>query len=135
MTGVDSLWSYQRLGLRDERLGSLFNNCQPLALITFAERVRQAHERTVTDGHEPKFAKALAMYLALAVDRLANYVVETLAASGCGRSAAFYRVARAVSEALPTESKEKKLLDGFLVGWERMQEQVAQIAGQGRLFG
>ena len=50
--------------------------------------------------------------------------------SGCGESEAFYRVAQAISETLPIESREKKLLDGFLAGRERVKEEM----GQGRLF-
>jgi len=61
-------------------------------------------------------------------------LVQALVASGYGRSEAFYRVAQAVSETLPNESKEKKLLDGFLVGRERVREEVAQVAQQGRLL-
>jgi putative DNA methylase len=51
-----------------------------------------------------------------------------------GQSEAFYRVAQAISETLPNESKEKKLLDGFLAGRERVQEEVEKAAEQGRLF-
>jgi adenine-specific DNA methylase len=61
-------------------------------------------------------------------------LVQVLVTSGYGRSEAFYRVAQAVSETLPNDSKEKKLLDGFLVGRERVREEVAQVAQQGRLW-
>jgi hypothetical protein len=61
-------------------------------------------------------------------------LVQALAASGYGRSEAFYRVAQAISETLPNESKEKKLLDGFLVGRERVREEVGKAAQQRRLF-
>jgi putative DNA methylase len=61
-------------------------------------------------------------------------MVQTLAASGFGRSEAFYRVAQAVSETLPNDSKEKKLLDGFLVGRERVWKEVGKVAQQGRLW-
>jgi len=61
-------------------------------------------------------------------------LVQALAASGYGRSEAFYRVAQAVSETLPNESKEKKLLDGFLVGRERVREEVGKATRQERLF-
>jgi putative DNA methylase len=61
-------------------------------------------------------------------------LVQALAASSYGRSEAFYRVAQAVSETLPNESKEKKLLDGFLVGRERVREEVGKATQQGRLF-
>jgi hypothetical protein len=45
-------------------------------------------------------------------------------------SEAFYRIAQAISETLSVESKEKKLLDGFLAGKEKVKEEVRQ----GRLF-
>ena len=44
------------------------------------------------------------------------------------------RVAQAVSETLPNDSKEKKLLDGFLVGRERVREEVGKAAQQERLW-
>jgi adenine-specific DNA methylase len=61
-------------------------------------------------------------------------MVAALAASGYGRSEAFYRVAQAVSETLPNESKEKKLLDGFLAGRERVREEVGKAVRQERLL-
>jgi adenine-specific DNA methylase len=61
-------------------------------------------------------------------------LVQVLATSSYGRSEAFYRVAQAVSETLPNESKEKKLLDGFLVGRERVREEVGKVARQERLL-
>ena len=61
-------------------------------------------------------------------------MVQFLAATGYGRSEAFYRVAQAVSETLPNESREKKLLDGFLAGRERVRDEVGEMVVQGRLF-
>lgn len=61
-------------------------------------------------------------------------MVSVLAETGFGKSEAFYRVAQAISETLPNESKEKKLLDGFLAGRERVQDEVEQQGVQGRLF-
>ena len=57
-------------------------------------------------------------------------LIDVLAESGYGEGEAFYRVAQAVSETLPIESREKKLLDGFLAGRER----VTVAMRQGRLF-
>jgi len=51
-------------------------------------------------------------------------MLKLLNETGYGDSEAFYRVAQAVSETLPNESKEKKLLDGFLAGRERVREEV-----------
>ncbi|ABU57700.1 DUF559 domain-containing protein [Roseiflexus castenholzii] len=53
-------------------------------------------------------------------------LVQRLSESGFGQSEAFYRVAQAVSESLPIESREKKLLDGLLTGRERLREEVRQ---------
>ena len=61
-------------------------------------------------------------------------MVKALAEKGHGKSEAFYRVAQAISETLPLESKEKKLLDGFLAGRERVQEEVEKQGVQGKLW-
>ncbi len=57
-------------------------------------------------------------------------MIRVLAQSGYGDSEAFYRVAQAISETLPIESREKKLLDGFLAGRERVRDEMRQ----GRFF-
>ncbi len=59
-------------------------------------------------------------------------MLKLLNETGYGESEAFYRVAQAISETLPNESKEKKLLDGFLVGRERLMDEIKQQSG--RLF-
>lgn len=61
-------------------------------------------------------------------------MVKLLQKSGYGKGEAFYRVAQAVSETLPIESREKKLLDGFLAGRERLREEVRKEAQQRRLL-
>lgn len=61
-------------------------------------------------------------------------MVDALASSGYGQSEAFYRVAQAISETLPNTSKEKKLLDGFLAGRERVREEVGRTAQQRTLW-
>jgi len=46
-------------------------------------------------------------------------------------------VAQAIAETLPNESKEKKLLEGFLSGKEKIKEEIKEKdkkAKQGRLF-
>jgi putative DNA methylase len=58
---------------------------------------------------------------------------EVLAETGWGNKDAFYRVAQAISETLPLESKEKKLLDGFLSGKERLISEVGDIDKQKKL--
>lgn len=53
--------------------GDLFNPRQKLALITFTEKVRQAHEKMLAEGYEEDYAKAVTTYLAFGIDRLADY--------------------------------------------------------------
>jgi len=51
---------------------------------------------------------------------------KVLKETGYGRKDAFYRVAQAISETLPNESKEKKLLDGFLSGKEILKKELSE---------
>ena len=53
-------------------------------------------------------------------------MLRILRDSDFGDSEAFYRVAQAISETLTIESREKKLLDGFLAGRERVKEDIRQ---------
>jgi putative DNA methylase len=55
------------------RWGDLFNARQKLALLTFADKVRQAHAQMLSQSVEPEFAKAVATYLALALDMMAAF--------------------------------------------------------------
>jgi adenine-specific DNA methylase len=57
----------QRYGML--RWGHLFNCRQKLALITFVEKIRQAHERMLAEGAEEEYAKAVVSYLAFGIDR------------------------------------------------------------------
>lgn len=59
---------------------------------------------------------------------------ELLMETGYGRKEAFYRVAQAISETLPNDSKEKKLLDGFLSGRDKLVEEIKDKYKQRRLF-
>lgn len=56
-------------------------------------------------------------------------MVTILDESGFGNNEAFYRVAQAISETLPNESKEKKLLDGFLASKERIKHDIKNGVG------
>ncbi|MBC7362514.1 MAG: DUF1156 domain-containing protein [Candidatus Aminicenantes bacterium] len=62
---------------------------------------------------------------------------DVLSETGYGQNEVFYRVAQAITETLPAESKEKKLLDGFLSGKEKIKEEIKEKeekAKQRRLF-
>ncbi|PLV56043.1 DUF1156 domain-containing protein [Thermotoga sp. SG1] len=54
--------------------------------------------------------------------------------TGYGEKESFYRVAQAISETLPLESKEKKLLDGFLSEKNRLVREITGEFEQRRLF-
>jgi len=62
-----------------------------------------------------------------------NEMITLLEKSGYGKSDAFYRVAQTISETLPNESKEKKLLDGFLSGKMRLQEEIMNKTRETRI--
>ena len=53
-------------------------------------------------------------------------MIRVLGNSSYGDSEAFYRVAQAISETLLIESREKKLLDGFLAGRERIRKEIQE---------
>lgn len=59
--------------------------------------------------------------------------VEILKGTGFGKSDVFYKVAQAISESLPN-GREKKLLEVFLSGKERITEHVREESVQRRLF-
>lgn len=59
---------------------------------------------------------------------------KVLYESGFIKKDTFYRVAQAISETLPLESKEKKLLDGFLSGKERLITAIKEKPFQRDLF-
>jgi adenine-specific DNA methylase/REP element-mobilizing transposase RayT len=113
-------------------------------------RVLGPHERKAGDSHfgiansqwemgnrdrnitpSPELIDVLHSVLLLWEKSKRDDMIELLSETGYGKSEAFYRVAQAISETLSNESKEKKLLDGFLVGKERVREEVRK---EGRLF-
>jgi len=54
--------------------------------------------------------------------------------TGYGTKESFYRVAQTISETLPAESQEKRLLDGFLSGRSQLMDEMKKYGRQGRLF-
>ncbi len=53
--------------------GDLFNSRQKLALLTLIEEVRQVSANMTTQGLASEFSQAVAAFLALTIDRLADY--------------------------------------------------------------
>ncbi len=61
-------------------------------------------------------------------------IIEELTKTGYGEKESFYKVAQAISETLPKDNQEKRLLDGFLSEKERIKNNIKKIPKQGRLF-
>ena len=79
------------------------------------------HERDIKEFKKTKeLIDVLHYVLILWKEGKRKDMKEVLRDSGFGQKDAFYRVAQAISETLPLESKEKKLLDGFLSGKKRI---------------
>ncbi len=70
-SGAERAFSVQNYNLNT--WGDLFNARQKLALITFAELVRDSHRRMVGLGYDGEYAKAVACYLGFNLDRLVSY--------------------------------------------------------------
>lgn len=99
-------------------------------------RILGPHGRDLKDlAESQELIDALHLALRLWEKSQRTEIVQVLAASGFGQQEAFYRVAQAVSETLAKESKEKRLLDGFLAGRERVRADVGEFLQQGTLPG
>ncbi len=61
-------------------------------------------------------------------------VLKVLKETGFGNTDVFYRVAQAIAESLPNGSRERKLIEGFLQGKERISEDIRKVTEQRRLF-
>jgi len=69
--GAERAFSVQNYGMMT--WADLFNSRQKLSLITFVEKVKEAHQQILAEGTEEEYAKAVVSYLALGVDRLADF--------------------------------------------------------------
>jgi putative DNA methylase len=105
------------------RWGDLFNPRQKLALITFAEKVRQAHAQILSQGAEPEFAKAVATYLAITFNRLADKNANVVVYNVVGEKIehVFGR------QALPMVWDYVEVNPFTDVGWPNMQEWVELV--------
>lgn len=66
------------------------------------------------DGTQPVIIDMIHKALILWSDQEYNKLDDYLQSSGAGRNETFWRVAQALSNLLPLQSKEKQLLDGLL---------------------
>ena len=93
-------------------------------------RVLAVYNRKIDDLHDKyELIDVLHYSLLLWESGKKEKMMEVLAETGFGKSEAFYRVAQAISESLAKtspESREKKLLDGFLGGKERIKSEITR---------
>jgi adenine-specific DNA methylase len=98
-------------------------------------RVVGPHERKMEEiGESRELIDVLHKVLLLWKDGRKEEIKEVLLETGYGNKESFYKIAQAISETLPAESKEKKLLDGFLSGRDRLTEEIREASRQTRLF-
>ncbi|MDI6720565.1 MAG: DUF1156 domain-containing protein [Methanomicrobiales archaeon] len=97
-------------------------------------RVIGPEERDIEDLQQSReLIDVLHLVLLLWEKGKRNEMTDMLNKSGYGHKESFFRVAQAISETLPIDSKEKKLLDGFLAGRERLKEEMKKASVQARL--
>ena len=98
-------------------------------------KVLGPHERNIKDLEgSNELIDTLHYVLLLWKDGRKEEMKRVLRESGFGAKDTFYRVAQAISETLPIDSKEKKLLDGFLAGKERLIDEIKKEEIQRKLF-
>lgn len=106
----------QRYGLL--KWGDLFNSRQKLALITFMEKVKQAHKKMIEEGYDEEYAKAVVSYLALGLSRMIDYF-NSLSVWDNGQERTVHVFGR---QALPMvwDYSELNPLSSTVGGWESM---------------
>lgn len=98
-------------------------------------RVLGPHERTLEElENTQELINVLHKVLLLWKKGRNEDMKKILKETGYGTKEAFYKVAQAISETLPNESKEKKLLDGFLSGKENLKDEIKNMRDQRGLF-
>ncbi|MFN3699862.1 MAG: DNA methylase, partial [Dictyoglomus sp.] len=98
-------------------------------------RVLGPHERDYKELKDSEELIDILHYvLLLWKDGKREEMKNVLSKNNLGNREVFYKVAQAISETLPVESKEKKLLDGFLSGKERLLSELNNNDRQGRLL-
>jgi putative DNA methylase len=69
-TGAERAFAIYRYGMKT--WGDLFNARQKLSLLTFTEKVREAHDKIVSDTGNEEYARAISIYLGIMIDKLAT---------------------------------------------------------------
>jgi adenine-specific DNA methylase len=74
--------------------GDLFNSRQRLTLVTFTEKVKAAHQAMLEKGLDAEFAKVVTSYLALGIDRLADFGSTLCLLNSTGGRGVFHTFSR-----------------------------------------
>ncbi|WP_227763401.1 DUF1156 domain-containing protein [Zhaonella formicivorans] len=120
-TGAERAFSVYNWGMTT--WGDLFNPRQKLALITFAEKVREAYELMLAEGYGEEYTRAVVTYLALIFDRLADKNANLVVYNVVGEKIehVFGR------QALPMVWDYIEVNPFTDVGWPNMQDWVLRI--------
>ncbi|MGB9588757.1 MAG: DUF1156 domain-containing protein, partial [Armatimonadota bacterium] len=119
------------LGFRIQRYGmntwgDLFNSRQKLAMITFVEKVREAHKKMIEEGYDEEHAKVVATYLALIVSRMTDF--ESGLVSWSPQWEFSKNTFARQTLQMTWDYSELNLLSPILSGtWESMQRQVLRV--------
>ncbi len=97
-------------------------------------RILGPQERDLKEVKNNELIDVLHQTLILWKEGKREEMKKVLTDSGWGNRDAFFRVAQAISETLPIESREKKFLDGFLSGKEKILSEMKDKPIQRRLF-
>ena len=112
--------------------GKFFNPRQLLALCTFGKRVREAHRRILQETNDPDFAKAVATYLALAVDFMANR--NSSACFWNAQREDFYQVFATHALKMAWDYAESQPFSGSSGSWESaLDMQVRYLSRESRI--
>ena len=93
-------------------------------------KVLGPHSRSLNDFSELRLNELIdVLHYAVLLwkDGKKEDMIRVLKNTGYGLRDVFYRVAQAISETLGPESKEKQLLEGFLVGRKNLEEKLKSI--------
>ena len=112
--------------------GKFFNPRQLLALCTFGKWVREAHRRILQETNDPDFAKAVATYLALAVDFMANR--NSSACFWNAQREDFYQVFATHALKMAWDYAESQPFSGSSGSWESaLDMQVRYLSRESRI--
>jgi adenine-specific DNA methylase len=96
--------------------GKFFNPRQLLALVTFGKWVRAAHGEILRQTQDPDFAKAVATYLAMAVDFMANR--GSILCFWDSQTEKFYQVFATHAIKMAWDYAESNPLSGSIGSWD-----------------